>query len=590
MRAILRPRTGRFKENRRRGRRLELPLIANRIVACVVLAALGAGCASTQPRSTASDVRIASETVTADVDRDVNAALLAGEFAWQDGRTASAAKHYVRAAELSPDPKIAAHAARVALTAKEWELARSAVKRWKSLDASAPGIRQADAAIALLTGDFREAERALLDFLGSGEEGRRLAAQVLIGASDGDAALAAVEKLSARRDLPGGADSLVLLSQVAQQLKRDVLALALAEQAVARFPDSAPAWTWRGHVKLRAKDNAAARADFERAIELDPGNRELRLTYAAVLNELGEPAAAARSLETLPSDEDVLAARAAYAARADDPKLLASSYDALAAQPEPHPPARLELLGQLAELAEKREDALRWYREVPRGEHYLDAQLRIAVLLDGAGKHDEALAHLATLRAEGIDDDAKLAESFLLEAELELRRERREAALAAYERGLRSLPEERRLLYGRALVYEQMDRVGEAEADLRRVLELDPNDPDALNALGYTLADRTDKLDEAHALISKALGLKPDEPAIIDSMGWVEYRRGNHAAALEHLERAYELQPDAEIAAHLGEVLWTTGKRTEARKIWAAGRKTDADNRTLLRTIERLDK
>ncbi|HET9485402.1 MAG TPA: tetratricopeptide repeat protein [Xanthomonadales bacterium] len=548
-------------------------------------------CRSTAPRGdvAADDVRVSTETVGADVERDVNAALLAGEFAWQDGRAASAAKHYVRAAQLSDDAKIAAHATRVALAAKEWELARTAVVRWKALDAAAPGIRQADAAIALLTGDFSGAEKSLLDFLDGGEEGRRLAAQVLIGSSDTEASVAAVEKLSARRELPGGADSLILLSQVAQQLKRDVLATALAEQAVVRYPDAAPAWTWRGHIKLRAKDNAAARADFERAVALDPKNRELKLTYAAVLNELGDAAGAARSLESLAPDDEVLAARAAYAARAEDPKLMAASYDALAALPEPHPPARLELLGQMAELAKRREDALRWYREVPRGEHYLDAQMRIAVLLDEGGARDEALAHLEALRAAGIDDDQKLAESFLLEAELRIRAEQRELAIEAYDRGLKSLPDERRLLYGRALAFEQLDRVPEAERDLRRVLELDPEDPDALNALGYTLADRTDKHDEAYALIGKALKLKPDEPAIIDSMGWVEYRRGNRAAALEHLRRAYELQPDAEIAAHLGEVLWVEGRRAEARKVWAEGRRKDAKNRALERTIKRLD-
>jgi len=561
------------------------PPVTRLPVAALVLAL--AACASAPKSDVADDVRIAEQTISADVERDINAALLAGEFAWQDGRTAAAAKHYVRAAEMSRDAKIAAHAARIALAAKEWDLARRAIVRWKTLDAQAPGIRQADAAIALLTGDFRAAEEALLDFLENGEEGRKLVAQVLIGSPDSDAAISSVEKLAARNELPGDADSLVLLSQVAQQLKRDVLAAAIAEKAVTRYPKSAQAWTWRGHTKLRAKDNEAARADFEHAVSLDPTSRELRLTYAAVLNELGDAAGAARSLEKVAPDDEVLAARAAYAARADDEALLAQSYDALVKLPAPRPPARLELLGQLAELAKRRDDALRWYREVPRGENYLDAQLRIAVLLDEGGDRDDAIAHLDALRAEGIEDDEKLAESFLLEAELRLRREQRDLALAAYERGLKALPDERRLLYGRALAYEQMDRVSDAEADLRRVLELNPEDPDALNALGYTLADRTDKHDEAYDLIGRALKLKPDEPAIIDSMGWIEYRRGNHAEAVKHLKRAYELQPDAEIAAHLGEVLWVSGEKDEARRVWAEGKKKDAKNRALNRTIER---
>ncbi|HVF34133.1 MAG TPA: hypothetical protein VND91_02295, partial [Candidatus Saccharimonadia bacterium] len=141
------------------------PLLRGAVLAALACTVGACRSTSTRPAAAASDVRVSTEKIDVDVERDVNAAMLAGEFAWQDGRGASAAKHYVRAAELSDDPKIAAHAARVALGAKEWELARTAVRRWKSLDAKAPGIRQADAAISLLTGDFRSAEAALLEFL-----------------------------------------------------------------------------------------------------------------------------------------------------------------------------------------------------------------------------------------------------------------------------------------------------------------------------------------------------------------------------------------------------------------------------------------
>jgi tetratricopeptide (TPR) repeat protein len=256
----------------------------------------------------------------------------------------------------------------------------------------------------------------------------------------------------------------------------------------------------------------------------------------------------------------------------------------------PRPAERIELLGQLAELAERREEALRWYRAVPRGERWFDAQLRIAVLLDGQGERDAALAHLDALRGAGIDDDANLASTFLLESELHVRHAQPERALDAFGRGLKVLPDDRRLLYARALQYEALDRVDECVADLRRLVELDPDDADALNALGYTLADRTDRHQEALALITRALAAKPDEAAIIDSMGWVQYRLGNLDEALEYLRRAFELQPDAEIAAHLGEVLWAKGERDAARAAWAKGREVDPDNETLAATVRRLDR
>ncbi|HEX7915194.1 tetratricopeptide repeat protein, partial [Rudaea sp.] len=189
-----------------------------------------------------------------------------------------------------------------------------------------------------------------------------------------------------------------------------------------------------------------------------------------------------------------------------------------------------------------------------------------------------------------VADEAKtLGEVFLLEAELVGDKGRSEAdAIAVYDRGLQALPDDPRLLYGRALACASADRVDEAIRDLRRLLEFKPDNADALNALGYTLADRTDRKTEALGLIEKALALKPGEPAILDSMGWVQYRLGNLDAAVEQLRRAYTKQRDPEIAAHFGEVLWVSGRKDEARQVWEEGRKKDAGNKVLLETIKRL--
>jgi Flp pilus assembly protein TadD len=239
-------------------------------------------------------------------------------------------------------------------------------------------------------------------------------------------------------------------------------------------------------------------------------------------------------------------------------------------------------------LTKQTDEALAWYREIPRGEHYASAQLRVAVLLDGMGKRAEAAELLKSLRDEGLDDDDKLAESYLLEGELAIKHKDKPAALAVYDKGLEALPDQRKLLYARALLNEQLDKLAEAERDLRRVVELDPEDADALNALGYTLADRTERLDEALALIEKALEHKPNEPAIVDSLGWVQFRMGKRDEAVKQLERAFELKPDPEIAAHLGEALWSTGRKDDARKIWEQGKKLDPGNELLAKTIKRL--
>ena len=206
----------------------------------------------------------------------------------------------------------------------------------------------------------------------------------------------------------------------------------------------------------------------------------------------------------------------------------------------------------------------------------------------GSGKAADALDLARELQARAGEEPRQLADAILLEAELLSHRGQDEAAIAAYARGLASLPDDTRLLYGRALLNANLGHGREAETDLRRVLQLKPDDVDAMNALGYTLADDNRLLDEALGLIERALKTKPEEPAVIDSYGWVQFRLGHLAEAEQALRRAFGKQPDAEIAAHLGEVLWHSGQRDEARRVFEQGRKKDAKNKTLLDAMRRL--
>ena len=562
-------------------------------LAIVVASSLGA-CSSTgaaRPESPNSPQAAKSAAAAQPEARDLSEALLAGEFAWQDGRQAAAAKHYARAAQLSGEAKIAEHATRVALVAKEWDLARQDLARWRELAPDAAGIEQSEAVLALSESQPDTADEKLRALLALGEEGRRLVAQVILASTSAQSGIEVVQRLGASADLPGGVNAAVLLSQIALQLKDAKLALTLAERAVERFP-VASAFGWRGRLLTAGelRDSKRAKQDFERALKLDPNDKTLRLTYAAVLDEDGDPAAAARFLAQGKPEDELLVARAAYAARANDQGLMKSAYEALKALPPPHTEARLELLGQLAELTGAKKEALAWYREIGHGEHWLSAQLRIPVLLDDLGQPAQALASIEALRAEGIEDDEQLANSFLLESELHTRHGAKALALASFARGLVALPDNRALLYGRALLNEQMDRIDDAERDLRRIVAMDPEDADALNALGYTLADRTTRYEEALKYIEQALAKKPEEPAIVDSMGWVHFKLGRRSEALEFLRRAFQLRADPEIAAHLGEVLWAGGQREEAKKIWAQGRKLDAKNALLKRTMERLQR
>jgi tetratricopeptide (TPR) repeat protein len=523
-------------------------------------------------------------------DNDVLTQALAGEFALADADLESAAQNYARAAQASSDPAIAAQATRVAIAAKQWELVSSALARWQVLSPADTGIWQARAVLAL---HDNQPEAAYADLSRLAHEpdgsGWRPVAQALLGAADKEQAGALLERLAIPELLGAKAEIWVAVSQLAKRLERNALAQSLADRAVTRFA-SADTYAWAAQLKIQAGDKPGARTLFADALRHDPKNARLRIAYAALLGELGDNADAAKVLAQGTQDDYTFAARAAYAARADDKTLIEPLYRELKALPEPRPAARLNLLGELAELLERKSEALAWYRQVSEDDdHWFDAQMRSALLLDDAGKTAEGLTLIHELQARAGDDAKQLGDAFMLEAEILDKRQRGDDAVAVYGRGLMALPDDTRLLYARALLNDDLEHVDAAVHDLRRVLQIKPDDADALNALGYTLADHTEQKTEALALIEKALVLKPGEPAIIDSLGWVQYRLGRLDEAVQQLKLAYEKQPDAEIAAHLGEVLWVSGHKDEAKKIWEQGRKKDGKNKVLLDTIKRLE-
>jgi len=515
--------------------------------------------------------------------------LLEGEFALQDGDAQDAAAAYVRAAEASDDPELAERAAQIALLADDVPAAQRALARWRQLQPKAAGLRPAEARLALEQGDQAAATTALRELL-SEPDGWRGAVQALAAAGKSVVTGLVLTGLVRTEALPTNLDAWLAFGGLAQRLELKELGPELAQRAVVRFPDQPRAWLWLAEEAQRRKDVDAARAAIAKAVSLGPLDAGTRLAIAAQLDSLGDPSAAAAALAKGEQDDITLAGRAAYLARAEDETSLAALYELAAADEKNATPARLYLLGQLAELQEKPELALDWYGRIGAGLQREQAQLRIAVLLDKAERIDDALSRLRELQASDSEYGEVLRDAYLLEAELLLRRKRNDEALDAYARGLQIFEDDPELLYARALTYERIDRVDAAEVDLRRLIEIDPENADALNALGYTLADRTDRYQEALGLIERALKLKPDTAAIVDSLGWVLYRLGRIKEALPHLRRAFELQRDAEIAAHLGEVLWVNGERDEARSIWRLGHEIDPDSRALKQALERHDK
>lgn len=556
-------------------------------------AALLAGCATPphKSQSTASVQPLQRMQLPAtDTRSDPLALELSAEFALNAGDLQTAARDYVDAAQLSDDPVIAGRATRVAIAAKQWRQARATLDRWQTLNTQDPNLWQVRAMLALHDG---KTDAAFADLARLAREpdaaGWKPIAQALVDALDKQQALEVLQRLATPELLGDKASIWVAVSQLAVHLGNPLLALSLADEAVERF-GSADAYTWAAQLAYQSGDSDAARKLFEKALSADTKNTQLRRAYAALLGQLDNNVEAERVLAQGPQDDYTYAARAAYAARADDQKLIAGLYRELKGLKTAHSGAQLNLLGELAELLHRDAEAITWYEKISDDdEDWFRAQLRRASLLDTGGQQVAAMNLIHTLQARSGDDVRDVGSAFLLEAEILSRHQRRQDALAVYERGLKVLPDDARLLYARALLNEDLGHIDLAVRDLRQLVKLDPNNAEALNALGYTLTNSGKDQAEALTLIEKALALKPGEPAIIDSLGWAQYRLGNLDEAVKQLRIAYAKQPDAEIAAHLGEVLWKSGHKDEAKEIWTQGRKKDAKNKVLLETIKRLE-
>ena len=351
---------------------------------------------------------------------------------------------------------------------------------------------------------------------------------------------------------------------------------------------------------LMAAKQTAAEALVKRYLDGKP-QAEVRLEYARSLIEARRYPDAASQLDTLTSERPEIAEawlmRGALAL--DDNRLEVAEaafkrYLALVPARNSRSAASAESQGlvqaylALAQIAEKRNDmpqAESWLARIDSPEELLNAQLRRAGILARQGKLDEA-RKLIRSQPEKTAADARQK----LNAEVQLLREAKQyrAAYDLLSESLKRFAADADLSYDLAMMAEKLGRFEEMERLLRAVITSKPEYQHAYNALGYSLAERSIRLPEARQLVQKALELAPNDPYITDSLGWVEFRSGNLAEAQRILQAAYKNRPDAEIAAHLGEVLWVMGRREQALAIWREGMVLSADNETLLETLKRL--
>lgn len=519
--------------------------------------------------------------------------LLVADFAGRRGDIDLALQGYLEAAREENDPRIAERAARLAVYAGRTDAALEAGRRWAEL---APDSREAHSTLARLhlregnTDDALVHLRRVIALTDGGTEaGLREVAALLDGAERPDAALPAASMLA--DEYPERAIAHVMVADLAQRAGDGAQALAAVERALQLDPALARALVLRARILVERGRTEEAVSGLEAAVEDAPDDRSLALGYVRLLVEAGRDDAAVRAMqqtfERFGDDASAVYTLGLLAMQIqawDDAKIYLQRLVAMDARTA----SAHYYLGRIAEQAEDCTGALRHYIKVGRGDHRFDAELRAAVCMAEVDRVDEARLHLERLAARYRDEQPSTRIT-LTRARVERIAGNPDQALDIMGNAVERRPDSIELRYNRALMAAEMDRFELARSDLRHILDRDPDNARALNALGYMLADRDMQLQEARSMIERALEQNPEDAATLDSMGWVLYRLGQPREALEYLRSAWERSRDAEIAAHLGEVLWATGARDEARSVWEEGRELGNGGDVLQETVERLD-
>ena len=515
--------------------------------------------------------------------------LLSAEIAGQRGRLDIAVPFYLKAAQLSRDPEIVERATRIAVYARDERRALEAAEMWVELQPDNLEAHQVTAALLMREGKVNEAlphlERVLSGDQQSSRSSYMLITSLLSKEKDKQAALVTMEQLVAkRRQDPEALYAYAHLAMLVGSLDK---ASTGVNQALELKPDWSEAHILRANILIRQGQNEQVMSLIQDAVESYPDDVVIRLYYARRLVDERRYEQARDQFSILldykPDAPEVLYALGLLnlqTQRAGDAQRNFEHLIELGQRVD----EAYYYLGQVAEMEKDTAAAMRYYTEVRNGSNYVDAQIRIAAMLAEQGDIDAARARLQNISAPTMDVELRL---FMAEGEILRNANQLQEAYDFYTLALQQMQNNSQLLYSRALTAEKLGRIDEAVADLGRIVKNEPNNAEALNALGYTLVDMTGRVAEGKQYIEKALKLKPNDPAILDSMGWAYYRLGEHENALRYLQQAFDKLKDPEIAAHLGEVLWVMGNEERAREIWEEALRETPKDKVLQNVIER---
>jgi tetratricopeptide (TPR) repeat protein len=516
--------------------------------------------------------------------------ILVAELAMQRDQPELALEHYQVAASASRDPAISERAVGIALFLDEVEAALPLAQRWQALAPDNPRARQM-LALALLRNQRLDEAVPQLDAAraaasNDGQDGFATLGNLFSQVDDKPLVLQVMTRLRALH-----ADSVYALyyyALAAQEANQSPAALEALNTILVRDPQWGPAYLLRAQLLMDANDKDAALQGLADGVAKLPDNRNLRNGYARLLvntKRLDEARQQFRILsEQNPKDPEALFALGLLASEAKQFDDAVGYFNRILELGVRRSETYYEL-GRVEELRKNYLKAKEWYARVSDEERYLSAQVKIGQMLAKAKDFPAMAAHFIKLRQ---DNPQQVVTLFVSEGEILREEKRYQEGFDLLSQALEQHPNDKELLYARSLLAERLDRLDLLEKDLRTLIASDPQHGQALNALGYTLADRTDRHQEALGYLQQAIALLPNDAAVVDSMGWVLYRLGQYDPALVYLRRAYGLSEDDEIASHLAEVLWVSGHQEEARELWRRALEKEPDSEFLLKLRERL--
>lgn len=516
--------------------------------------------------------------------------LTVAEIAGQRGQMGTAVDLYYKASTVSESLLLASRSAEIALFSRDQQRIERALTRWIEVDPDDAEIYITRAPFLMLKNDFVGVVEAVNTALKlSPERSREFLSRIsnnLIELASADQAIQVLEQLDLYKK--NDPEALFAYSRLATLSKRYDDALPAIEQVLKQQANREDALVLNAEILQSMGKGDAAMALLKKAANQDGASFSVRFSYAKLLGQNNKTAQSRMLFQQLNAEqaenEEVIFALGLLAMEERKGEVAKEYFSKLIVLGDKGKQASY-FMGLAEELNKDNDAALIWYASVPvDSQRFNTAQTRYINLLADKGDLEKARLHLKLLRKEQPE---RAIQYYLFEAQFLIERDNKQAAFDLYSEALEENVGNFDLLHGRAMVAEPLNRLDILEQDLNKILAKDPNNHQALNALGYTLADRTNRYQEALVLINKAVALKPNDAFYLDSLGWVYYRLGELDKAVDYLRQAVVIRPDVELMTHLGEVLWQQDKHDEARQVWQRAMKKEATNTLLNDTMRR---